>query len=352
MQEKWREFLTDAGAEFQNGSVAHYGNPRRENSVVLTGNAFADLSHYGLIAVHGEDAASFLQTQLSNDLKAVDEHHSQLSGYCNPKGRLIATMRIFRHADAFYLSLPAGLVEPVIKRLRMFVLRAKATLEDVSDNFVHIGVTGVDIEAELGRVISSLPEAVDEVTFTDATIKLKVPGKHASFEVYTTFDLAKTLWGALNVKAAPVGAGAWQLSDIQAGIPVIVSQTSEAFVPQMVNWNLVNGVSFKKGCYPGQEIVARMQYLGKLKRRMYKAQVSADQQPAPGDEIVVAKKGDNQPVGKLVSVAAHPDGGFDVLAVIQISSAENASVTLHLATRPEAVLSLGILPYPFPAEEK
>jgi folate-binding protein YgfZ len=297
------------------------------------------------------DAASFLQAQLSNDLNAVDEKHSQLSGYCNPKGRLIATLRIFRHAETYYLSLPAELVEPVIKRLRMFVLRAQVTLEDVSDNFVHLGVSGNDIETELGRVISSLPVTVNEVTFTDETVKMKVPGVQASYEIFTTIELAKILWNALNVKAAPVGANAWVLGDIQAGIPVIVSQTSEAFVPQMVNWNLVDGVSFKKGCYPGQEIVARMQYLGKLKRRMYKANVTSDQQPVPGDEVFNAN-GNTQPVGKLVSSAPHPDGVYALLVVLQISVAESESSSLRLIDQSGSVIGLENLPYPFPSEDE
>jgi folate-binding protein YgfZ len=347
MHEKWREFLTDAGAEFDNGIVCHYGNLRREISVILTSNAFADLSHYGLISVQGDDAESFLQGQLSNDLKAVDGNHSQLNGYCNPKGRLIATMRIFRHGEGYYLCLPAELIEPVIKRLRMYVMRAQVTLENVSDNFVHIGASGNDIEQELVRVISEVPGHVNEVTHTDKTVKIKVPGVTASFEVFTSIELAKTLWNALNVKAAPVGADAWQLGNIQAGIPSIVTQTSEAFVPQMVNLELVDGVSFKKGCYPGQEIVARMQYLGKLKRRMYKAHAAADQRPFPGDEIFDAE-GNEQPVGKLVSVAPHPDGGYDLLAVLQISSAESDTASLRLGDRSGAELVVGNLPYPFP----
>ncbi|MEE9422872.1 MAG: folate-binding protein YgfZ [Gammaproteobacteria bacterium] len=351
MHEQWQEFLTNVGAEFNHGNVIHYGNPRRESSVVLTGNAFADLSHFGLISVHGEDAVSFLQAQFSNDLNTVDKHHSQLSGYCNPKGRLIATLRIFQHADSYYLCLPTELVETIIKRLRMFVLRAQVTLEDVSDNFVHLGVTGNDIDAELGRVISSLPETVNDVTSTDETVKIKVPGAQSSYEIFTTVELAKTLWNALNVKAAPVGAGAWMLGDIQAGIPVIVSQTSEAFVPQMVNWNLVDGVSFKKGCYPGQEIVARMEYLGKLKRRMYKAQVASDQPPVAGDEVFDAN-GNTQPVGKLVSSANHPDGVYSLLVVLQISAAESESSSLRLVDQSGPKIELENLPYPFPVEDK
>ena len=183
------------------------------------------------------------------------------------------------------------------------------------------------------------------------TVKIKVPGAQSSYEIFTTVELAKTLWNALNVKAASVGAGAWMLGDIQAGIPVIVSQTSEAFVPQMVNWNLVDGVSFKKGCYPGQEIVARMEYLGKLKRRMYKAQVTTDQLPVAGDEVFDAN-GNTQPVGKLVASATHPDGVFALLVVLQISAAESESSSLRLIDQSGPKIELENLPYPFPVEDK
>ena len=115
----WKDFLLDAGAEFNDRGVVHYGNLRRELSVAITGNVFADLSHYGLISVHGDDAETFLQGQLTNDVGKVDEQHSQLSGICNPKGRLIASFRVFRRADSYYLCLPVDIIEPVISRLRM-----------------------------------------------------------------------------------------------------------------------------------------------------------------------------------------------------------------------------------------
>lgn len=350
MLDNWKAFLLNAGAEFEDGAVQHFGNLRRELSVALTGNVFADLSHYGLISVHGNDAASFLQAQLSNDLNQVTEHTSQLGGYCNPKGRLIATMRIFRRGDSYYLCLPHPLVETVINRLRMFVLRAQVTLEDATETFVHIGVSGSEIESELSTVIRDLPDRIDAVTQTDETVKICVPGIHPSFEIYTTTDNAKVLWDALNVRGAAIGADAWRLLDIEAGIPIIRPETSEAFVPQMVNLQLVNGVSFKKGCYPGQEIVARMQYLGKLKRRMYKLYTDSSQRPLPGDDILVT--GEDQPAGQVVDAAPHPDGGFALLAVLRIQAAEAAATAFKLAGASDATIRIESLPYPFPAPEQ
>ena len=345
MISEWKEFLANAGAEFTDTGVVHYGNERRELSVAITGNVFADLSHYGLISVHGDDAETYLQGQFTNDIRKVNDTHSQLSGLCNPKGRLLATFRAFHRGDSYYLCLPASMVEDVIKRLRMFVLRSKVTLEDASDTFVHLGVSGGDAEQELRKFAGELPGSVDSVVQAGNHTIIRVPGIYPSYEIFTTLDDARQLWDQLNVQSAPIGADAWQLLDIQAGIPVILPQTREAFVPQMTNLQLIDGVNFQKGCYTGQEIVARMQYLGKLKRRMYRARVKSDTRPA-GEEEIFAADNPQQSAGKLVSVAAHPDGGYAALVVLQIASAEGGT-GLHLGSVDGPPLELETLPYPF-----
>ena len=349
MIEDWKHFLEQAGAEFDSQGVAHYGNLRRELSVALTGNVFADLSHYGLVSAHGTDAAAFLLGQFTNDLREVDEAHSQYSGYCTAKGRLLATFRVFRRGDSFYLSLPAEMVEGLIARLRMFVLRAQVTLDEASDTFVHLGVSGDDAAEDLQRFFCELPARLNDCVQTDDSVVIRVPGVRPGYEVFTTPDRARALWDALNVRSAPVGADAWQLLDIEAGIPVIYPGTREAFVPQMVNLQLVEGVSFRKGCYPGQEIVARMQYLGKLKRRMYRLRAASGERPAPGGEIHGEREG-AEPVGQVVSAAPHPDGGFILLAVLRITAAESGQA-LHLGAPDGPPLEREHLPYPFPPTE-
>ncbi|MCO6411141.1 MAG: folate-binding protein YgfZ [Thiogranum sp.] len=344
MNSEWKAFLENAGAEFDASGVSDYGNLPRELSVAITGNVFADLSHYGLIAIHGEDAEAFLQGQLTNDIRRVDEQHSQLSGYCNPKGRLLAIFRIFRRGDSYYLCLPGEMVEELIKRLRMFVLRSKVTIDDASDSFIHLGVSGTDAELDLRAFTGTVPDTVHEVFQNDEQLLIRVPGIHPSFEIFTNTARATALWERLNVRSAPIGATAWQLLDIQAGIPMIYPATREAFVPQMTNLQLVDGVSFKKGCYPGQEIVARTQYLGKLKRRMYKARVDSNHTPTPGEDIFADAEPD-QSAGQLVSAAPHPDGGFVVLAVLKIAGADGAD--LHLGAVDGPPLRLEQLPYPF-----
>ncbi|MGD2073859.1 MAG: folate-binding protein YgfZ [Gammaproteobacteria bacterium] len=344
---EWKAFLENAGAEFSDGGVQHYGNLRRELSVAITGNVFADLSHYGLISVHGDDAQAFLQGQLTNDVTGVDEAHSQLSGYCNAKGRLLATFRLFRRGDSHYLCLPTEMVEGLIGQLRMFVLRSQVTLEDADDTFVHLGVSGSASEEELRSFAGEIPERLHEVRQDERQTIIRVPGIHPSFEIFTDPDRAMELWTRLNVRSAAIGSEAWRLLDIEAGIPMMYPETREAFVPQMVNLQLVDGVSFKKGCYPGQEIVARMQYLGKLKRRMYRVRIDTESTPPPGEDIYSADD-DNQSIGTLVSAAPHPDGGHAALAVLQIAVAERGS-NLHLGGTGGPLITLESLPYPFPA---
>ena len=153
MKSDWKTFLADFGAEFEGENVAHYGNPVHEREVALSGLVFADLGYQGVIGVHGADAGSFLQTQLSNDVSQLDDgSRSQLDAYCTPKGRMLGLMRVFRQGDSYYLRLPLDTLEAVLQRLRMYVLRAAVTLEDATDNFLRIGVSGAVAGKELQAV--------------------------------------------------------------------------------------------------------------------------------------------------------------------------------------------------------
>lgn len=344
MKAEWKTYITDNGAELDDQDmVLSYGSPKREAAMALTGNTFCDLSHMALIAVHGKDAQEYLQGQLSNDVRQVDESHSQLTSYNSPKGRMLAIMRLFKQDGAYYLALPASLSDTIINRLRMFVLRSEVTLEDVSNSFVHLGAAGDKIDTELGKHLGTLPEAIDDVTLSGNIIVIKVPGIQPRYELYGPLEDMKQLWSNLNVQCAPIGAPAWGLLNVSAGVPMVYPETQEAFVAQMANLQAIGGVSFKKGCYPGQEVVARMQYLGKLKRRMYIAQVDCEQAPQPGDDLF-AESDDKQSIGKVVEAYPHSDGGYLMTAVIQIKSAEEE--TLHLFSADGPTLHLQALPYP------
>jgi len=352
MKSEWRDFLQQSGAEFsENGDcVSSFGNPKRELQVINTGDVFCDLSHFGMIEVRGDDAASFLQGQFTSDINQVSGARSQLSAYCNPKGRMLANFRIFKRDSAYYIVLPYELLEAALKRLRMFVLRAKVTLEDASDALIRIGVSGNDIHGHLADSIGRLPAEVDEcIEATDFSI-IRVPGLTPSFEIHGLLEPMQKLWQVLDVDAAPVGAGAWQLLNIQAGVPAITMATSEAFVPQMINLQLLGGISFTKGCYTGQEIVARMHYLGKLKKRMYRVRIDTDDDVYAHEPLYVAASASGQNTGAIVNAQRLPDGGHEALAVILISEAEKGGLRLRDENGP--AIEVLELPYAFETGEE
>ena len=345
MKQEWKEFLQHSGAEFEDDCVATFGNPERERRIAHTGDLFCDLSHFGIISAYGEDTVEFLQSQFTNDVNQVDEMHSQLSALCSPKGRMLCNFRIFRRQQTYYLVLPYELLEAALSRLRMFVLRSRVTLEDASDALIGVGASGSKISEQLGDIVGKLPENIDEaVDHKDYTI-IRVGGVIPRYEIYGLLEPMKKLWQALDVHATPVGASVWELLNIQAGLPVIRAASIDAYVPQMANMHLINGVSFTKGCYPGQEIVARMHYLGKLKRRMYRIGFDTNETPATGTPLVTETSTESQDIGTILSAQQNPDGKYEALAVIQTQDAENSVLKLGDADGPEVkVLDL---PYSF-----
>jgi len=349
MKQDWTDFLKNNGAEYNDSYVESFGNPTRELKLASNGDVIVDLSHTGLISIRGEDAEDFLQGQFTNDIRQVDSEHAQISGYCSPKGRLLSNFLIFKRADSYFLRLPKVLIEETLKRLRMFVLMSKVVMEDSSDGQIHIGYSGPNAEKELTDLFGQIPvEVFDTMQLNDLTV-IRLPGINPRFEILGPLNEIEKIWESLNVRAAPVGSEVWSWLSIQSGLPLITSNTVDAFVPQMVNMQLINGVSFKKGCYTGQEIVARMQYLGKLKRRMYLAHIDTSTPPVEADALFSPSSKSGQGTGKIVNVTPAPDGGFDVLAVIEISSVDSGSVHLESTAGPE--LTFLDLPYAYDSED-
>ena len=301
MNEQWRIFMQNERAR-----IAGNGGALFPEAPAGADCCLCDLSHLGLIRAHGEDALSFLQGQLTSDVRKVSAVRSQLSSYCSPKGRMLASFRVFKRGDDFYLQLPRENLEPILKRLRMYLLRARATLEDAGERAAGV----------LEREGDAPQKTQGEVTPVGDLSLLRHPGEPPRFQVVGPAVALQGLWERLAATATPVNADYWAWLDIRAGIPTGLPQTAEAFVPQMANMELVDGVSFSKGCYTGQEVVARSQYLGKLKRRMYLAHVDCETTPHPGDELFSPGAESGQTGGKLVDARRSPGGGYDLLAVI------------------------------------
>ena len=239
------------------------------------------------------------------------------------------------------MALSRSIAASIQKRLRMYVLRSKVRIGDASDAIVLLGAAGKAAAQALQTALPSIPQARNRTAQFGAggtVIALDA----SRYLVAAVAELAPELWQSLAAALRPVGTACWEWLDIRNGVPLVTARTQEQFVPQMLNLELIGGVNFSKGCYPGQEIVARTQYLGKVKRRMFLAHLDADAKPESGDEIF-ADDIPGQPSGMVVSARPSPGGGFDLLAVVQLSSRESSTARLRSGTGP--ALKFLELPY-------
>ena len=350
MNTEWNVFLAQIGATRTMDQVAHFGQPETELAAVLTDDICCDLSHLGLIAARGPDAETFLQGQLTCDVRQITSDRSLPGAHCTPKGRVFASFRLFRRGEICYLESPLAMMEPALNRLRKYVLRAKAKLEGASDALARMGVAGPNAAMLVGTVLGTVPDTANGVVTADiiypgGVTAIRLPGPLPRFELHGAAPDLSAIWNALAPNVRPVGAEPWRLLDILAGTPTVYPETMEAFVPQMLNLQLLDGVSFHKGCYTGQEIVARTHYLGKLKRRMYLARVDSPTPPYPGNPLFSPQADASQSAGQLADAARHPEGGYAVLAVALMECAEHGVLQLGDAYGPK--LRLESLPYGF-----
>lgn len=297
----WQSFLTSQGAQF---------NALGEAAFTDTGASaqLFDLSSQGLIAISGADNQTFLQGQVTNDIKLLAQG-AQFNGYCTPKGRLLALFFSFTIDDVIYLQCPRDLIPDLVKRLRMYVLRSKVLVEDASERLVSLGLASDTLAA----TIEALPVTPYQQAQTPhgTLIRLADAGAQQRALLVVAGEQAQTSWQSLSATFTPVSTVQWEALEIQAGIPQVYAATKEQFVPQMVNLDALNGINFKKGCYTGQEIVARTHYLGKVKRRTLLAQLTGGQVPHAGDVLHDAQQ---QEAGQLVRVAPTANNGWWVLA--------------------------------------
>jgi len=339
MTPAWRDFLDSRGARFDGAQVTDFGDLVGELTAAANGLVLADLSDWGLIGLSGDEAQTFLHSQITNDLRDLNETSAVFAGYCSAKGRLLANFIVLRCGDDILLLLPAELREAVQKRLSMFILRSKVKARDASAEWVRLGLAGPGaaglLTETLGLEAPTTPMAVAQ---DERAIVLALGPDR--YDVLVAPEAAATLWQVLANNARPVGAAAWNGLLVRAGIPVIVTATQDQFVPQMANMEVLHGVSFNKGCYPGQEIVARTQYLGKLKRRMFLARVEAT--ATPGQEVFSPVLG-AQGAGMIANAAPAAGGGTDILVVLRLDAYENGAV--HLGAPDGPALAFRPLPY-------
>jgi folate-binding protein YgfZ len=299
-------------------------------------NGITPLTHLGVIKVEGEDAAKFLHGQLTQDFSLLGMAEARLAAFCSAKGRMQASFIGFKNSPAEILLIcPIDVLAPAMKRLSMFVMRAKAKFSDVSAEMSVYGLAGLAIN----KIATPAGSAWTKADIDASTL----------VHLYPADGVARALWVGPSTQAAPQGESLsedlWAWGEVRSGIALITAPIVEAFVPQMLNYESVGGVNFKKGCYPGQEVVARSQFRGTLKRRAYLAHSEAPM--AAGDEVFQAAD-EGQPCGIVAQAAASPLGGYDAVVSMQVAAFEAGSLRISSATGPS--LTASAPPYPLLAD--
>jgi folate-binding protein YgfZ len=320
----WQDFLSTRHASMTDNVIQHFSQPATLDSPII-----ADLTSQGLLCFTGEESQLFLQNQLSSDIRLLTTQScAQYSSYSTPKGRMLASFLVWHHQQQYYLQLDPALLPAIQKRLGMYILRTKTQVSDVTAAWGKFGLAGQGIRNVIESAFAiNAPSNMATLPLGESLL-ISLPNER--FEYITPLEKAPALWEKL-VAAGCIEAGdpVWQLSEIRASSPWITAATQEEFVPQMINLDLIGGVSFDKGCYPGQEIVARTHYLGKLKRRLFHASIDTTEPVAIGMDVF-SQEMHGQSSGKILNAAPVPTGGYEVLVVAQISSVPYGLHLSHL----------------------
>ncbi|MBY6189766.1 folate-binding protein [Microbulbifer agarilyticus] len=343
-QQQWQDFLSTQGALWRDG-YAEFANDKPESKGALR---LIDLSPLGAIAINGPDSQKFLQGQLTCDLVNLPDGQLTLGSHCNPKGRMISAFFALKLSQSeFVLLMPRDLVATALAALKKYAVFFKTELSDISEEQRWLALCGRDAcqAANSLLALSNTPDSdllphqlrpfdhnghpALAAGLSERNVVLQVPAEQAA-----------DIWQKLASNGAEPGSyQQWLLQLIDSGVPLVYHSTSEVFIPQMLNLHLLDAVSFKKGCYTGQEVVARMQYLGATKRRMYRAQIDSGELPAPGEEIFTAAGGSS--IGNIVQASSQGDDTALLAVLTKSKVADGESLQL----KDGRVLELLELPY-------
>lgn len=309
-------------------AIANFGDPRREFEAARSGAAVTPVIHFDLLRFHGKDARTFLQGQLTCDLDQVNTEQTRFGGYCTPKGRLLANFMLLASPQGYLMQLPADISASVADRMRKFVLRSDVRIEHGNGPRM-LGLAGPDAAALLKQELGAVPpQRMLSMEFDARASLVRLPGD--SFLVLAAANQMAGLWNALARHAVAAGVECWNWMQIEAGMPWITAPTQDQFLPQMIGLDSMGGVSFDKGCYTGQEIVARTHYLGEVRRKLRLGRTRAAVHA--GDALMT----DGQQRGTVLNAAAIPGDGWALLAVVSEQADER---TVQIASGESVDLS-------------
>ncbi len=311
MNSDWKNWLLAEHANFENDTDIVFPSPEHEGN-----RRIYPIAHLSILTVAGNDAAKFLQGQITCNINDITDIKSSLGAMCNPKGRAITTFLLVKNADAFLMVLPQELLASVKKRLQMYVLRSDVTLTDSSDELCLIGLADGVAQAEQTPDFSASRQENIAVNLQNRSL------------IIAKADNAQKLWSEqVQLGFQPDDSAQWRYLDIVSGIPWLTAATSEEFIPQMLNLDKLGGISFNKGCYTGQEIVARTHYLGKAKREMFVAECDALVSPEPNSIIIDDSADTEQGIGKVLCAQSRRNS-CKMLVVLHVSDTNTYNLRL------------------------
>ena len=319
----WQDFLAQQGATLTEGLISSFGEtPANYPGLSAT---LTDLSDLGVLALEGADSKRFLQGQSTSDTEQLNADTALPGAICNAKGRMLTTYHAVEpETDTVLLVMQRPLVDTTINNLGKYAAFFKTTLSDASENYRLLGISGSDCESVLKDHFDTIPTASNQLCITEGYLLLRTSPQQ--FLVIVKAASVEQLWQKLARSFTPTGLAYWQLQSIRAGQARVQAETVEQFVPQMLNLQATGAVNFKKGCYTGQEIVARMQYLGKLKRRTYRVIIEASMPPQVATEIY--DSANNKLVGSVVMSAPANEKSVEMLAVLHEEQADASSFVI------------------------
>lgn len=355
MNADWKRFLAELGAQFNDqDQVTTFGQADIERFMIKNGPVIANQAHQALIKVSGKDAFSFLQGQFSNDLSQVTDNQAQITSYCEPQGKVLAIMTVIKQGDSYFLSFDGSLADTVFKRLNMFKLRAEVTLANLSDEWVQMAYAGEFADLDVQRLLSTKIKNIYEVQPLAAAelsqiIAVKMPGPYHCYQFFGPVEQCQSLWKQLKNNGEYTNNLDWSLIQIVSGQPVVNQATTNEFVAQFLNLDKLNAISFKKGCFPGQETIAKMHYRGKVTKRMLRLRFEEVVALQPGDTFkLIDEAGRNF---KFTNIMCAEDimKGSICLAVATLKPLETAEGQLKTESGIDAHLEP--LPYPITDED-
>lgn len=308
MQDTWQAFLKGQGATIDVRGAIEFDNT---NINVSKTPLASPLSGYSILAISGNDRHAFLHGQFINDLNLIERPAAQLSAWCNPKGQLITNFLIINTGISYLLLFKQDLKEFVQKRLGMFIMRSAVTIEDISDSSPLIGLANTK---DLASLASNIPTNAGEVHAIEGLIIICHPDNSGRYLVTGSIEALTNKLPEFSKSLTMTSSSIWGLLDILAGLPWITSSTQEQFLPQMLNLDALKGLSYEKGCYPGQEVIARLHYRGEVKKRL---QIIKSKVELNIGSNIYQQESENK-VGTIINTASHPDGSYYAHAVIEL----------------------------------